>query len=109
MTSTTPTSRGAASQPVSRTIGSGYLFGIPVGDLGWFATLLVSVASGFATFFAMTFLGIIGLLFASTTMHGTPDYSISYRLIGLPAGLLVLVVALLYLGFLWIKRMMRPA
>jgi ABC-type dipeptide/oligopeptide/nickel transport system permease component len=88
-------------------MGTGYLFGVPVGGLGWFATLLVSVASGFMTFFLGTFFGIFGILFANTILHRTIDFSVSYRLIGLPAGVLVLVLALLYLGSLWIKRMLR--
>lgn len=96
-------------RPAPRTLGGGFLFGVPVGDLGWFATLLMSVASGFATFFAATFCGIVGLLIYSAATHRTPDYAISYRLIGLPLGLLVLVVATIYLGSLWVKRMTRKA
>ncbi|WP_263382905.1 hypothetical protein [Granulicella arctica] len=92
-----------------RTIGGGYLFGVPLGDLGWFTTLLMSVASGFLAFFAATFLGIISILFADTVMHKGLDYANSYRLVGLPVGLLVLVVALIYLGSLWIKRILRKA
>ena len=35
--------------PISpRTFGSGYLFGVPLGDLGWFTSLLMSFALGFA-------------------------------------------------------------
>ena len=41
---------------VERTLGAGYLFGAPVGDLGWFASLLMGTATGFAAFFAATFL-----------------------------------------------------
>jgi hypothetical protein len=104
----TPSAR-TAPQAASRTVGTGYLFGVPVGDLGWFATLLVSLASGFASFFATTFLGIVGLLITNMVTGRTPDYSISYRLIGLPVGIVVLAFSLLYLGFLWIRRMTRPA
>ncbi len=103
-----PASTPSATQ-APRTLGSGYLFGIPVGDLGWFATLLMSLASGFAAFFAATFCGIIGLLIANTMLHRTADYTISYRLIGLPVGLFVLVVASLYLGMLWVRRILRKA
>ncbi len=91
----------------ARRTGPGTLFGVPLGDLGWFATLLVSVASGFLSFFAATFCGIFGLLFANTVLHHSFDYAISYRLIGLPVGITVLVLALVYLGSLWIKRMLR--
>jgi hypothetical protein len=98
-----------APQTASRTFAGGYLFGVPVGDLGWFATLLVSFAAGFASFFAATFLGIVGLLITDMVTHRTPDFSISYRLIGLPVGLSVLAIALVYMGFLWIRRMLRRA
>jgi hypothetical protein len=107
MTSPTHFTPKAGLPPASRSFGTGYLFGIPVGDLGWFATLLVSFASGFAAFFASTFLGIVGLLVVDIATHRTPDFAISYRLIGLPVGLLVLVAALSYLGFLWVRRMIR--
>ena len=98
-----------ATQTTPRTLGAGYLFGIPLGDLGWFATLLMSLASGFLAFFAATFLGIVGLLIANTGMHKGIDYAISYRLIGLPVGLVVLVVVTIYLGSLWVKRILRKA
>jgi ABC-type dipeptide/oligopeptide/nickel transport system permease subunit len=103
----TPIATDAPLQPSARKPSAGYLFGIPLGELGWFTTLLMSVASGFLSFFAATFLGIVGLLFANTALHHTLDYSISYRLVGLPVGLLVLVLALIYLGSLWIRRMLR--
>ncbi len=105
---TLPASTPADAQK-PRTLAAGYLFGIPLGDLGWFASLLMSVASGFAAFFVGTFLGIAGLLISNTVLHRPPDYSISYRLIGLPFGLLVLVVAGLLLGTLWVRRILRKA
>ncbi len=102
-----PSTQSTGQTP--RTFGAGYLFGIPLGDLGWFASLLMSVASGFAAFFAATFLGIVGLLISNTMLHNTADYSISYRLIGLPVGIFVLVIASLYLGTLWVRRILRKA
>ncbi len=91
----------------SRTVGSGYLFGVPLGDLGWFTTLLMSFAMGFAAFFAATFCAIIGILFSNTATHHAVDFALTYRRVGLPAGLLVLVVALGYLGTLWLRRQLR--
>jgi hypothetical protein len=96
-------------QTAPKTLGSGYLFGVPVGDLGWFASLLMSFASGFVAFFAGTFLGIVGILIYNGGTHGTVDLALSYRLFGLSAGFLVLFVALGYLGMLWIKRKTRRA
>jgi hypothetical protein len=98
---------GSSTSP--RTFGSGYLFGVPLGDLGWFASLLMSFALGFAGFFAATFCGIIGILFYNTATHHAVDFAISYKEIGLPAGVVVLVVALACLGTLWVRRQLRRA
>ena len=91
----------------SRTIGSGYLFGVPLGDLGWFTTLLMSFAMGFAAFFAATFCAIIGVLFYSTVTHRAVDFALTYKRAGLPVGVLVLLVTLGYLGTLWVRRQLR--
>jgi hypothetical protein len=98
---------GNATSP--RTIGSGYLFGVPLGDLGFFTSLLMSFAVGFAGFFAATFCAILGVLFYNTATHHAVDFALTYKWIGLPVGLLVLVVALSYLGTLWVRRHLRKA
>jgi hypothetical protein len=85
----------------------GHLFGIPLGNMGWFASLLMGVASGFMAFFASTFCAIFFILFYNTAAHSSIDYTISYRLVGLPIGLIVMVVALSYLGTLWCRRIFR--
>ena len=95
----------SASTP--RSFGSGYLFGIPLGDLGWFGTLLIALASGFLTFFATTFCAIFGILIYNTVTHSAVDYAFSYRRIGLPCGLAVLAFASMYLAWLWIRRVFR--
>jgi hypothetical protein len=87
-----------------RTIGAGYLFGVPVKDMGLFATLLMGFASGFLAFFAATFVGIVSILFYNSTGHHTVDYAYSYTRVGLPIGLIVGVIALGYMGMLWIRR-----
>lgn len=98
---------GSTSSP--RTFGAGYLFGVPLGDLGWFTSLLMSFALGFAAFFAATFCAIIGILFYNTATHHAVDFALTYTRVGLPVGVLVLVVALGYLGTLWIRRKSRKA
>jgi hypothetical protein len=90
-----------------RTSGSGYLFGVPLGDLGWFASLLMSFALGFAAFFAATFFAIFGVLIYNTTTHHAVDFALTYKRVGLPVGLLVVVMALGYLGTLWVRRQLR--
>jgi hypothetical protein len=87
--------------------GDGRLFGIPLGELGWFASLLMGTAAGFAAFFAGTFLGIVGILVYNTATHGAVDFAYSYRRVGLPVGVGVMVLSLGYLGTLWVKRLLR--
>ncbi|WP_158942045.1 hypothetical protein [Granulicella sp. S190] len=98
---------GSTASP--RTFGAGYLFGIPLGDLGWFTSLLMSFALGFAAFFAATFCAIVGILFYNTTTRHAVDFSLTYTRVGLPVGLLVLLVTLFYLGTLWVRRQLRKS
>ena len=105
MTQSNPT----GAHPAPRTIAAGYLFGVPLGDLGWFGSLLIAVASGFVAFFASTFCAIVALLIYNTYTHAAIDYSLTYRRVGLPIGLAVMAVAFTYLGALWIKRILRKS
>lgn len=93
---------------IERARQEGVLFGIPLGELGFFQTLLLSFAAGFAAFFATTFVAIMALLCYMAMGH-RPDFAATYRFAGLPVGLLVLVAALSYLGSLWVKRKLRKA
>jgi hypothetical protein len=98
---------GSSTSP--RTIGSGYLFGVPVGDLGWFTSLVMSVALGFLAFFAATFCAIVSILFYNTATHRAVDFALTYKRVGFPVGVLILVVSLGYLGTLWTRRQFRKA
>ena len=91
---------------VARARREGELFGIPMGELGFFQTVLMSGAAGFAAFFAATFLAIAVMLVMVMSGHH-PDFGVAYRRVGFPVGVTVLVVATLYLGGLWGKRKMR--
>ena len=95
------------SSATVRSFGSGYLFGVPLGDLGWFTSLLMCFAIGFAAFFAATFFAIFGVLIYNTVTHHAVDFALTYRRVGLPVGALVLVLALAYLGTLWVRRQLR--
>jgi ABC-type dipeptide/oligopeptide/nickel transport system permease subunit len=90
-----------------RTLGQGYLFGIPMKDLGWFASLLMGLTTGFMCFFAATFLAIVSILFYNSIGHHAMDYSYSYSRVGLPVGIVCALVALGYLGTMWAKRIAR--
>ncbi len=92
--------------PERKTFANGYVFGAPVRDLGWFSTVLMGLASGMAAFFAATFVGIMSILFWNAAGHHA-DFTVSYRLIGLPIGATVMVAALAYLGTFWVKRIFR--
>jgi uncharacterized membrane protein len=85
------------------------LFGVPVGDFGFFASLLVAVSAGFLTFFAMTFLSILGVSIYKGITHSSITLAVSYKYIAFPAGVLVLVVSLAFLMTLWVRRKMRAA
>lgn len=102
----TQASQDANSTP-HRAIGAGYLFGVPIGDLGWLTSLIMGTAVGFAAFFAATFCSIVGILIYNSATHHAVDYALSYRRIGLPVGVVVLVLALAYLGTLWARRHLR--
>ncbi len=92
---------------VARARTEGVLFGIPLGDLGWFSSLLMGTATGFAAFFLTTFVSIMALLFYRVASGHNPDFAIAYRDIGFPIGVVVLVLALGYLGFQYARRMKR--
>ena len=89
-----------------RTLGGGYFFGVPVMDMGWFASLLMGFASGFLAFFASTFVAIVTILLLNSSGRHL-DYAFSYTRVGLPIGLLCGVLALGYLGTLWVRRHTR--
>jgi len=95
---------GAARAAAAR---RGMLFGIPLGELGWFQSLLMGTATGFASFFLTCFLSIITILVLNTAGHKSIDFAVSYRDIAFPAGLTVLALAYGYLGFQWIRRKIR--
>ena len=98
----------------SRSIAPGYtnytgprLFGAPVGDLSAFQTVLGTLAIAVASFFAATFFGILGVSVVSIARHHMMDYSIAYKWVGLPVGVLMLFATGLYLGSILIRRVTR--
>jgi hypothetical protein len=92
---------------VERARRDGQLFGIPLGDMGWFASLLMGAATGMAAFFLATFFAIFGLLAYQGISGHHVDFAIAYRRVGFPVGVVVMAVALGYLGVQWAKRMKR--
>ena len=85
----------------------GTVFGFPLRGFGFFTSLLLASASAFFTFFASTAIAIFALLAWNQIGHHTVNYADTYLYVGLPLGVLVLVVALPYFGVLWIRAKAR--
>jgi ABC-type dipeptide/oligopeptide/nickel transport system permease subunit len=99
----------ASQNDVERARRDGVLFGIPLGDLGWFASLLMGLATGFAAFFLTTFVAIVVMLVEQSVTHRVPPYNLAYRDAGFPVGVTVMALALGYLGVQWSRRMIRKS
>ncbi len=98
----TPDPHSRLNRPARKPAGDTFV-GIPIGELGWFTCLLMGTAAGFAAFFAATFLAIITFLILNSAGHHL-NYNLTYRRIGLPAGLLVGGISLAYLATSWTRR-----
>lgn len=85
----------------------GRIFGFPLEGFGLFTSLLLSFAATFFTFFLTTFVAIIALLGWNLIGHHNVDFADTYLYVGLPAGLLVLIVALPVFGVLWVRGKTR--
>ncbi|MDE1163563.1 MAG: hypothetical protein PW792_16690 [Acidobacteriaceae bacterium] len=94
----------ATANHVERARAEGVIFGIPLGDLGWFQSLLMGLATGFAAFFLTTFCAIVSMLFYQAFSHHVPRYDLTYKYYGLPVGLLVGVLALSYLAVQYARQ-----
>jgi hypothetical protein len=81
----------------------GKMLGFPLRGFGLFTSLLLAFAAAFFTFFASTAVAIFALLGWNLFGHHAVSYADSYRYVGLPAGLLVLVVALPVFAVLWVR------
>jgi hypothetical protein len=86
---------------------SGKIFGFPLEGFSLFQSLLLAVASAFFTFFATTCIAIFSLLAWNVFGGHSVNYADTYRYVGFPAGVLVLVVALPYFLVLWVRAKAR--
>ena len=83
------------------------LFGFPLDGFGLFSSLLLAFASAFFTFFATTCIAIFSLLAWNLLGGHTVNYADSYLYAGLPAALLVLVIALPVMLTIWLRAKLR--
>lgn len=79
------------------------VLGFPLRGFGLFTSLLLSFASALFTLCLTTMVAIFSLLIWNLGGKHSVDYAISYRDIGVPAGLIVLALALPFFGTLWIR------
>jgi hypothetical protein len=90
-------------QPETARTAGGTVFGFPLKGFGLFTSLLLPIAAAFFTFFASTTIAIFALLAWNLIGYHAVSYADSYRYVGLPAGVLVLVVSLPVFAVLWIR------
>jgi hypothetical protein len=95
-----PQSMGGSRRPGN---SSGAFLGFPLEGFGFLTSLLLAAASGFFTFFLVTALSIFGLLIWNQLLHHSVNYANSYLFFGLPAAIVVWVVALAVFGTLWVR------
>ena len=92
------------SGPAPHSRGDIYIWGVPVGDFGFFSSGLIAVAIGFITFFGVTFLSIFGLMIYNRAFGHHVTLDTSYKFIALPAGIFMLIVSSAVLLGIWLRR-----
>ena len=95
------------AQSVEHGHGGARVLGFPLEGFGFFTSLLLSFAAAFFTFFATTFIAIFSLLVWNAGASHKIDFADTYLYVGLPAGILVLLVALPFFGTLWLRAKFR--
>ncbi len=85
----------------------GSVLGFPLEGFSFFQSLLLSFAVAFFTFFATTCIAIFALLGWNLIGHHSVNFADTYRYVGFPAGVLVLLLALPYFMTLWVRAKLR--
>jgi hypothetical protein len=85
----------------------GRILGFPLEGFSLFQSLLLAVASAFFTFFATTCVAIFSLMAWNIFGGHQVNYTDTYRYVGFPAGVIVLVLALPYFLVLWVRAKVR--
>jgi hypothetical protein len=83
------------------------VLGFPLEGFSLFQSLLLAFASAFLTFFATTCVAIFALLAWNIFGAHAVDYTDTYRFVGFPAAVLVLVIALPLFLTLWVRAKVR--
>jgi hypothetical protein len=95
------------AQSIQNGRGGARVLGFPLEGFGFFTSLLLSFAAAFFTFFATTCIAIFALLAWNVIGGHKIDFADTYLYVGLPAGVLVLIVALPVFATLWLRAKLR--
>ncbi len=87
----------------AQTRRAGTVMGFPLAGFSLFQSLLLAFASAFFTFFATTCMAIFALLAWNLLGGHAVNYADTYRYVGFPAGVAVLVLALPFFLILWLR------
>lgn len=80
------------------------LLGLPLGDFGFFSSVLLAVAAGFLAFFSTLFLAIVALLVWNGLLRHHVNYADSYLYAAFPVGLAVMGFGFLFFTGAWLRR-----
>ena len=83
------------------------VLGFPLEGFGFLTSMLLSLATGFFTFFATTCISIFVLLGWNIIGRHTVNYADTYLYVGFPLGVLALLVACAVFGTLWVRAKLR--
>lgn len=95
------------TQSIERGATGARVLGFPLEGFGIFTSLLLSFATAFFTFFATTCIAIFALLAWNLIGGHNIDFADTYLYVGLPAGILALLLALPFFGTLWLRAKLR--
>ena len=83
------------------------MFGVPVGRFTFVQSVIIAVAAGFLSFFAINFLSIIGVAIYKGITGSAVTLAISYKYIAFPAAMLVMAASLAFFMGLWVRNKFR--
>ncbi len=95
------------AHPMQNQHSHGTIFGFPLEGFSLFQGVLLSVASAFFTFFAVTAIAIFALLIWNSGAAHKINFAYSYLYAGFPAGVIVLLFGLPYFLSVWFRAKMR--
>jgi hypothetical protein len=81
----------------------------PFAELGIIARTFIAITAGLFAFAGVSCISIFTMLAYWTITNKPVDFSIAYRVAGLPSGVVVFAIALVWVVWAGIYRMQHPA